>query len=201
MHRGCQESGEVMKYDIIIAGVGGQGGLSVSVVITQAALESGLKVKQSEVHGMSQRGGEVLAHLRISDQPIASPLIPLGCADLILSFEAIEGLRYLPWLKTEGKLVTSKAVVKNIKNYPDTDLVFAKLAGMENAKVVDSGEIAKKAGNARGANMVLVGSVASLLPVKPELLEKAIMDLFSRKGDDVVQANLKAFEYGRKENS
>jgi indolepyruvate ferredoxin oxidoreductase beta subunit len=95
-----------MKTDIILAGVGGQGILSIAAVIGSAAVEENLFIKQTEVHGMSQRGGDVQSHLRISDQAIASDLIPLGRADLIISLEPMEALRYLPYLKKDVWIVT-----------------------------------------------------------------------------------------------
>ena len=191
-----------MKFDIVLCGVGGQGGISVSVVIARAAMAEGLRVKQSEVHGMSQRGGEVLAHLRLSDTEPASPTIPKGSASLILSFEPLEGLRYLPWLNTEkGVLLSATAPIRNMDTYPETEKVLAELAAVPRAVLLDSDKLAREAGNVKAANMVLVGAAAKYLPLKAESLEGAIRDLFGRKGDAVVEANLKAFEYGRKANS
>ncbi len=189
-----------MKYDIILCGVGGQGGISVSVVIAQAAMAEGLAVKQSEVHGMAQRGGEVLAHLRLSDGPIASPTIPEGTARLILAFEPLEALRYLPWLAQDASVIAAAAPVRNIPNYPELESVLAELRALPNSLILDADAIAKEAGNARAANMVLVGAASKLLPVRTESLEKAIAETFARKGEAVVAANLKAFEYGRKAN-
>lgn len=190
-----------MKFDIVLCGVGGQGGISVSVVIARAAMAEGLKVKQSEVHGMSQRGGEVLAHLRISDQEPASPTIAQGTAALILSFEPLEALRYLPWLDADkGLVVSATTPLKNMNNYPETEAVLAELEKLPNKILLDADSIAREAGNARAGNMVLVGAASKLLPLKPESLENAIRELFGRKGEAVVEANLKAFEYGRKAN-
>lgn len=191
-----------MKYDIVLCGVGGQGGISVSVVIAKAAMAEGLRVKQSEVHGMSQRGGEVLAHLRLSDREPASPTIPRGGASLILSFEPLEGLRYLPWLNADsGVLVSATAPLKNMSAYPETEKVMAELKALPRTVLLDADAIAREAGNAKAGNMVLVGAAAKLLPLKPESLTQAIRDLFARKGEAVVEANLKAFEHGRKANS
>lgn len=187
-----------MTCDIILCGVGGQGGLSVSVVIAQAAIASGLVVKQSEIHGMSQRGGEVLANLRISDKEIFSPTIPKGNADILLAFEPLEALRYLPWLSAErGTVVTAIAPIRNIPNYPDIELVLAEIRKLPRARLIDADAMAKEVGNVRSANLVLVGAAADLLPVSHLAIEKEIVALFSRKGEAVVQANLKAFEYGR----
>jgi len=190
-----------MKFDIVLCGVGGQGGISVSVVIANAAMAEGLRVKQSEVHGMSQRGGEVLAHLRLSDNEPASPTIPKGGAALILSFEPLEGLRYLPWLNADkGVLLSATAPIRNMDTYPETEKVLAELGAVPRAVLLDSDKLAREAGNVKAANMVLVGAAAKYLPLKAESLEGAIRDLFGHKGEAVVEANLKAFEYGRTAN-
>ncbi len=187
-----------MTCDIILCGVGGQGGLSVSVVIARAAMAAGLHVKQSEVHGMSQRGGEVLAHLRISDREIYSPTIPKGKTDIIFAFEPLEALRYLSWLSVErGTVVAAMVPIFNIPNYPDIDSVFGEIRKIPRARLIDADTIAKEAGNVQSANLVLVGAAADLLPVPPKAIEKEVEALFSRKGEAVVQANLKAFELGR----
>ncbi len=187
-----------MNYNIILAGVGGQGGLSVSVLIARAALASGYTVKQSEVHGMSQRGGEVVAHLRISEGEIQSPTIPRGSADLILAFEPLEALRYLPWLSaSRGIVVSSTTPIRNFSSYPDVAGILAEIKNLPNYRILDAEAIAKQAGNARAANVCLLGAVADLLPVKAELLRKEIEAYFMIKGDAVVRANLKAFDEGR----
>ena len=187
-----------MNYNIILAGVGGQGGLSVSVAIARAAMATGYFVKQSEVHGMSQRGGEVLAHLRISDREIQSPTIPKGEGDLILAFEPLEALRYLPWLSAgRGAVVASSSPVRNIPDYPDIAAVLAELEKLPNRRIVDADGIAKAAGGIKSANVVLVGAAADMLPVPPEAIEKEIAALFARKGEAAVLANLRAFRDGK----
>jgi indolepyruvate ferredoxin oxidoreductase beta subunit len=187
-----------VKYDLILAGVGGQGGISVSVVIAKAAMAQGLRVKQSEVHGMSQRGGEVLAHLRLADTEPASPTIPLGTASLLIAFEPLEALRYLPWLSAEsGSLVSAMAPIKNIPNYPDLEALLAEVRALPRSTLLDADALAKAAGNVRAANMVLVGAASWSLPIPVELLEAEIASLFARKGPAVVEANLAAFRSGR----
>jgi len=188
-----------MKKDIIIAGVGGQGILTISAVLDTAALESGYNVKQSEVHGMSQRGGSVQSHVRISDKPVYSDLIPKGKADIILSVEPMELLRYLPYLHPDGYLVTDSNPFKNIVNYPDEAELQAQIAQFPHHRIVDARKLAKKAGNFRAANIVMIGAIADLLPFEPELLKKVIAGLFKRKGDRIVQMNIDAFELGRNE--
>jgi indolepyruvate ferredoxin oxidoreductase beta subunit len=186
-----------MKYDIILAGVGGQGVLSVSAIIASSAMKEGLFVKQSEVHGMSQRGGAVLANLRLSDAPIASDLIPLGSAAMVLSMEPLESLRYLQYLASDGAVVTSTNPVLNIPNYPDLDGLLAHVRTLPLARLVDGERLARAAGSARATNMVMVGAASHRLPVKVETLEHYIEATFAGKGDKVVDTNLKAFRAGR----
>jgi indolepyruvate ferredoxin oxidoreductase, beta subunit len=186
-----------MKFDIILAGVGGQGVLSVSAIIASSAMKEGLHVKQSEVHGMSQRGGAVLANLRLSDQPIASDLIPLGTASMILSMEPLESLRYLRYLSPDGVLVTSTNPVLNIPDYPELGGLLEKVRALPFARLVDGEKLARAAGSARATNMVMVGAASHRLPVKVETLEHFIRTTFAAKGERVVETNLTAFRAGR----
>jgi len=186
-----------MKTNIILAGVGGQGILTIAAVIDTAALDSNLNIKQSEVHGMSQRGGAVQSHVRISDKEIYSDLIPKGKADLIISVEPMELLRYLPYLKKDGLLVTDSNPFVNIKNYPELEELYADIKSRPNSILVDAMKIAKDLGNSRATNIVLLGAASSFLPLSEESLKKAIATLFERKGERVVSKNLEAFEKGK----
>ena len=186
-----------MKYDIIVAGVGGQGTLSVSSIIASAAMSEGLSVKQSEVHGMSQRGGGVVTNLRLSDKPIASDLIARGTASMILSIEPLEGLRYLPYLAPDGTLVSSTNPVVNIPDYPELDLLLRTIRELPHSVLVDGEKIARRSGSIRATNVVMVGAASRLLPIKPETIEHFIQKSFGGKGERVVEANLKAFRAGR----
>ena len=186
-----------MKQDIILSGVGGQGILSIATVIGSAALDQGLYLKQAEVHGMSQRGGDVQSNLRLSSDPIHSDLIPKGGADLIVSLEPMEALRYLPYLSKEGWIITNTAPFVNIPNYPDMDKVMAELNKMPRVVALDVDAIAKDLGSPRGANMVLLGAMAAVLHIlEPEKLREGIRRIFGRKGDAVVESNIKAFDAG-----
>ncbi|MDR3333606.1 MAG: indolepyruvate oxidoreductase subunit beta [Treponema sp.] len=185
------------KTDIILAGVGGQGVLSIAAIIAQAAVKAGLSVRQSEVHGMAQRGGAVLSHLRIADTPIPSDLVPQGGADLILSMEVLESLRYASWLSPQGALVSAAEPVVNIPDYPSLDLIIKTIEGFPRHRIVQATALAKEAGLARAVNMVMVGAAAPFLPIPVEILEATITELFASKGDAVVQGNLKAFMLGR----
>mgnify|MGYP001014784784 CR=1 FL=1 len=185
-----------MKRDIILSGVGGQGILSIAAVIGEAALEDNLFMKQAEVHGMSQRGGDVQSHLRLSDQPIASDLIPKGEADLIISLEPMESLRYLPYLKKEGWIVTNSRPFVNIPNYPEKDRLMEALDRLPHKVVLDVDEIASKAGSARAANIVMLGAASPFLSLAYEKIEQGIRSIFGRKGEAIVNLNLKALEAG-----
>ena len=186
-----------MKQDIILAGVGGQGILSIATVIGSAALEQGLYLKQAEVHGMSQRGGDVQSNLRLSSEPIFSDLIPRGCADLIVSLEPMEALRYLPYLAPKGWIITNTVPFVNIPDYPPMENLMAEFDKLPQVIAVDVDAIAKEAGSPRSANMVLLGGIAALLDIlDPEQLRDGIRRIFGRKGEEIVAANIKAFDAG-----
>lgn len=185
-----------MKRDIILSGVGGQGILSIATVIGRAALDEGLHIKQAEVHGMSQRGGDVQSNLRISSEGIASDLIPQGSADLIISLEPMEALRYLPWLSKDGWVITNTAPFVNIPNYPENETIVRELAALPHAVALDVDAIARQAASPRAANIVLLGAAAPFLGIDAAKLEAGIRAIFARKGDAVVEMNLAAFRAG-----
>jgi indolepyruvate ferredoxin oxidoreductase beta subunit len=185
-----------MKQDIILAGVGGQGILSVAFVIDNAALKEGLSFKQAEVHGMAQRGGAVQSHLRLSSGRIYSDLIPRGEADMLLSIEPLETLRYLDFLSPEGIVVTSSSPYINIPDYPDLDSVLAKIRNVEKRVVVDSEKLAKEAGSSLAQNIVMLGAASPFLMLKKENLIEFLHVLFQPRGEKIVEINLKAFELG-----
>lgn len=186
-----------MKTNIILAGVGGQGILTIAAVLDIAALENNLNIKQSEVHGMSQRGGAVQSHVRISDKEIFSDLIPKGKADIIISVEPMELLRYLPYLKKKGFLVTDANPFLNITNYPDLQELYAEIKSHPNCILIDAKKIAKDLGNSKATNIVLLGAASSLLPLSDESLLKAITALFERKGQRIVNKNIDAYLKGK----
>lgn len=186
-----------MKKDIILAGVGGQGILSIATVIGQAALQENLYMKQAEVHGMSQRGGDVQSNLRISDRPIASDLIPMGKCDLIISLEPMEGLRYLPYLSKEGWLITNTAPFVNIPKYPTEEELAAEFGKLPHKITLDVNQIAAELGSPKVANMVLLGATIPFLNIRYEVIEQGIRDIFGRKGEDIVEMNVKALKAGK----
>ena len=185
------------KIDIKLSGVGGQGILSIATVLGQAATAAGVNLKQAEVHGMSQRGGDVQSDLRLSTDPVFSDQIPLGGADLILSMEPMEALRYLPWLSESGVVVTSSRPLVNIPDYPDEAALLAELDALPRVGRLDIEELARELQSPRSANMILLGMAAPYIPLlSEEQLRAALESVFGRKGPDVVQANLRAFEAG-----
>ncbi|MCX6306202.1 MAG: indolepyruvate oxidoreductase subunit beta [Bacteroidetes bacterium] len=186
-----------MKKDIILAGVGGQGIISIASIIGYAALEQGMFLKQSEVHGMSQRGGDVSSNLRISHNHIASDLIPFGQADMIISVEPLESLRYLPYLSGEGWVITNTRPFNNIPNYPDIDKVIEEIAKVPHHIALDAEATAKEAGSTKATNIVILGAASPFLGMAYEKLEDAIRFIFRKKGDKIIDMNLIALKAGR----
>ncbi|MCL2213646.1 MAG: indolepyruvate oxidoreductase subunit beta [Treponema sp.] len=186
-----------MKYDVILAGVGGQGVLSVASIIAQAAMSEGLNVRQSEVHGMAQRGGAVLAHLRISDKDIAGDLVPKGGADLIISMEPLESLRYLSYLKPDGCLVTAAEPFNNMVNYPDINGVHSSIKRLPKWRIIEAASLAKEAGLEKSVNTVMTGAASCFLPVEGINIEKIISQVFAKKDENIVLSNIKAFKLGQ----
>ena len=186
-----------MKKDIILCGVGGQGILSIATVIGEAATAAGLYLKQAEVHGMSQRGGDVESDLRLSTEPVSSDLIAEGTADIILSMEPMEALRYLRYLSPGGAVITASEPLVNIPDYPDRVALLAEVKALPDVTICDISALAKESGNARGANMVLLGMAAKRLEiVSPAELREAVARVFAPKGEAVVAANQAAFDLG-----
>ncbi len=185
-----------MRTDIILSGVGGQGILSIATIIGAAAIQEGLYIKQAEVHGMSQRGGDVQSNLRISSQPIASDLIPLGKADLIISLEPMEALRYLPYLCKDGWIITNTVPFVNIPNYPEQEKLLKRIQSLEHSVTIDVDTIARSVASPRAANIVLLGAASPFLGIEVNKIEEAIRTVFGRKGEAIVEMNRKAFRAG-----
>lgn len=187
-----------MKLDIILCGVGGQGILSIAAILGEAALERGLYMKQSEVHGMSQRGGDVQSHLRISDQPIYSDLIPESQADMIISLEPMEALRYLPYLSQNGWIVTSSTPFINIPNYPPIEDIHQRIAQIAHHHIVEIERVARENQMVKAANIILLGAASGYIKgISYQELENGISTIFARKGEAVIAMNLKALALGR----
>ena len=190
-----------MKKDIILAGVGGQGILSIASIIGFAAVDNNLCLKQSEVHGMSQRGGDVQSHFRLSDKPVSSDLIPYGQADIIISVEPMEALRYLPWLSSNGWLVTNSTPFINIADYPPLEDLLAEIRKISNHIVLDADSIAREAGSVKAVNMVVLGAASPFIGMPYASLEKAIRKLFGRKGEEMVELNIRALKAGNEKSA
>jgi indolepyruvate ferredoxin oxidoreductase beta subunit len=186
-----------MKNDIILSGVGGQGILSIASAIGLAAVANNIYLKQAEVHGMSQRGGDVQSHLRLSDKPVWSDLIPFGHADLIISVEPMESLRYLPWLSKNGWVVTNSIPFINIDGYPPVEDVLEEIKKIKNHVIINADTIAKDSGSVRSGNMVILGAASPYIKMSFVSLENAVRKLFESKGEEVVETNLKALRAGR----
>lgn len=186
-----------MKSDIILSGVGGQGIISIAATIGLAAVANNLYLKQSEIHGMSQRGGDVQSHLRLSDKPVASDLIPHGKADIIISVEPMESLRYLPWLSSEGWIVTNSSPYINIPDYPPIESILNEIKKIKNNIIIDADQIAKEAGSVRSGNIVILGAASPFIEMPYASLENALKQLFGPKGEEIVSINLRALKAGR----
>lgn len=186
-----------MKCDILVCGVGGQGVLSLAGILSQAALYEALYAKQSEVHGMSQRGGAVVAHVRIGDSEVASDLIPRGTASFVLGLEALESLRWVPYLSERGRVLSSVHMLKNIENYPEPDRILEKLGSYSGTVLVNSLELAHEAGNHHAENAVMAGVASLFLPMSETSFERALEHKFGSKGEIVLDSVNKAFHLGR----
>ena len=186
-----------MKKDIILAGVGGQGILTIATIIGDAAAAAGVNLKQAEVHGMSQRGGDVQSNLRLSTETIYSDLIKQGAADMIISMEPMEALRYFPYLNAEGVVVTSSNVFKNIPNYPDEQALMGELQALPRVSVLPIEDLAKQNSMPKSANVVLLGMAAKYIEIlSPDQLRESIKRVFASKGEKVVEMNCQAFDLG-----
>ena len=186
-----------MKKDIILAGVGGQGILTIATIIGDAAAVAGVNLKQAEVHGMSQRGGDVQSNLRLSTEAIYSDLIKQGAADMIISMEPMEALRYLPYLSVEGVVVTSSNAFKNIPNYPDEQALMSELQALPRVSVLPIEDLAKQNSMPKSANVVLLGMAAKYIEIlSPDQLRESIKRVFASKGEKVVEMNCQAFDLG-----
>jgi len=185
-----------MRRNVVLAGVGGQGLLSIAAVLGQAARAEGLHLKQAEVHGMAQRGGVVESHIRYADTPIRSDLIREGTADLILSLEPMEALRYIHFLSEDGAIITSDAPVENIPDYPDLESIYAELRGLQRTAIIDAERLAKEAGSPRCLNMVMLGAGSSCLGLSTNSLREGIEAIFAGKAPKIIEMNLRGFELG-----
>ncbi|MCX8021473.1 MAG: indolepyruvate oxidoreductase subunit beta [Syntrophorhabdaceae bacterium] len=194
-----KENGKVTN--IFLSGVGGQGTILASNILAEVFLKAGYDVKKSEIHGMAQRGGDVTTHFRFGKK-VYSPLIKYGDADFLLSFELLEALRYINWVKPDGKVVLNRqkiyppSVNLGLAKYPENVEETFKKFFKDNVYVVDGQEIARKIGNIQAANVVLIGAFSNFFPkIKESQWVDAIKTLMPQKLHDL---NIKAFQEGRK---
>lgn len=186
-----------MKKDIIFAGVGGQGIVSAAAMVVTQADRLGFKCKQNEVHGMAQRGGAVVCHVRISDEDIYSDIIPKGSADIILATEPMEALRYMDYLSKDGTVITSNRPFKNIE-YPNEADVISSIEGRSKAVIVDANALVDELKNERVVNVAMIGALTKVLNMDglQDGVLKDVEKRFGKKGEAVVELNNKAFAYG-----
>jgi indolepyruvate ferredoxin oxidoreductase beta subunit len=185
-----------VRRNVILAGVGGQGLLSVAAVIGEAVRHLGMAIKQSEVHGMAQRGGGVMSHIRYGEDPIHSDLIPLGSAHLILALEPMEALRYLPYLSADGAVVSHSQPFVNIPEYPDPQSLLAEIRRIPKHTLIDAVGLARGIGTPRAANMVILGAGSPHLGIEADALVQGIHEVFRSKGRDIIESNVNAFRLG-----
>lgn len=188
-----------MKFDLILAGVGGQGILSIAFILDRAALLQGLNFKQAEVHGMAQRGGAVHSHVRFADGPIYSELIPRGQGDLLIAVEPLEALRYLEYLHSEGTVLANSVPFVNIPDYPPIETVLEAIQKVKNHFLIEAEKLARQAGSGRAQNMVMLGAASPFLPLETEKIRRALKEFFEPRGEKMMAVNLQAFELGRAE--
>jgi len=184
-------------HGIVLCGVGGQGVLSLAQIVLEALRRSGLQALQSEIHGMSQRGGSVHAQVCFSEVPLSSPIIDEGCADLLIALEPLEALRYVSMLRMNGHLVVSEEPSVNMDGYPPLDDVYAALKAVPGAHLVDTEDLARKLNHRQAGGMALLGMASKFLPVSYEVWRDVIVQRFESKGARVTEKNMEAFEAGR----
>jgi indolepyruvate ferredoxin oxidoreductase beta subunit len=189
---------DIETKTILLAGVGGQGTLKASDIMCLAMMETGLDVKKSEVHGMAQRGGCVTSHVRYG-QKVYSPLAKLGSVDLLVAFEKMETLRYLNYLTKDATIIANAdEIYPPVVNsgdvvYPENVISFLK-SNYKQVKEIDATALAKKSGNVKAANVVLLGAISNLLDIPLSIWKGVIKKAFPEK---LVKVNLIAFQKGR----
>jgi len=184
-------------HGIVLSGVGGQGVLSLAQIVLEALRRSGLHALQSEIHGMSQRGGSVHAQVCFSKVPLTSPIIDEGCADLLIALEPLEALRYVSMLRMNGHLVVSEEPQVNMEGYPPIEDVYAALKAVRGSHLIDTEDLARKLNHKQAGGMALLGMASKFLPVSEETWRDVITQRFEAKGARVTEKNIEAFQAGR----
>jgi indolepyruvate ferredoxin oxidoreductase beta subunit len=183
-------------YRIVVAGVGGQGTLTVAQIVMEVARRAGRFVLQSELHGMSQRGGAVHACLTIATFPVTTPVVTEGTADLLLALEPVEALRYVALLRPEAPLLVAREPVKSVAAYPDEALLYATLDAVPGCELLDTTAASRTFRLKQAPSMLLLGRTARLLPFALTEWEQVIADRLAPKGAAAVERSLRAFRSG-----
>ncbi len=188
----------ISRFDLIIAGVGGQGTILASDIIGKAAVKEDLSVRAAETHGMAQRGGSVVNHVRLGCE--LGSMIPMKGADVLLALEPSEALRYMEFLSEDGVIIVNTApimpvtVTSGLCTYPDVNEIIDIMKASREVRAINANELAKEAGHPQSMNVVMVGALSNYLPVSFDTLLECVRELVPPKTIDI---NVKAFELGR----
>lgn len=182
---------------VIVAGVGGQGAITVSQLILGAAWKSGYYTLQSEVHGMSQRGGSVNAQILFDKKEVTSPVIMEGRGDLLIGLEPLETLRYLNLLDEGAFVISSVSPIKNMMTYPEIGKIIAELKKIPGVLLIDTEKLSVELDNKNAGNMILLGVASKHLPFEDNTWYEVINERFEGKSEVLIKKNIEAFEYGK----
>ena len=185
-------------FGVIVAGVGGQGAITLAQLVLGAAWKSGFFVHQSEVHGMSQRGGSVNAHILFDKKEVSSPVVMEGAGNLLIGMEPLETLRYLSLLRKDAEVVSSVIPIKNMAEYPDVDKILSELKSVPGVTLVDTDKYSKELSNKKAGNIILLGIASKHMPISKKMWHEVIKERFEGKGEKIIDKNIEAFEFGRK---
>jgi indolepyruvate ferredoxin oxidoreductase beta subunit len=183
---------------VIVAGVGGQGALTIAQLILGAAWKSKFHVLQSEIHGMSQRGGAVNAHILFDTEPVTSPVVMDGDAEFFVGMEPLEALRYLPLMNKNAVMIVSTVPVKNMDNYPELETILSELRNIPGVILIDTDKFAKELNYRNAGNMILLGAISKYLPFADSVWSETVRERFLDKGERVIEQNMTAFNFGKK---
>jgi indolepyruvate ferredoxin oxidoreductase beta subunit len=191
-------SSVVSRFDLVIAGVGGQGTILASDIIGRTAVKENMPVRAAETHGMAQRGGSVVNHVRLGCE--LGSMIPRKGADVLLALEPSEALRYLEYLSDDGIVIVNTdpilpvTVTSGLCSYPDVNAIIENLGRGHEVKAFNATGLAKEAGNIQAMNVVMVGAVSNYLPLSADIMLECVRELVPPKTTDI---NVRAFELGR----
>ena len=185
-----------MSCKIIVSGVGGQGAITIAQLILGAAFKDNLYALQSEVHGMSQRGGAVNAHVIVSSMEVFSPVVMAGDGDILISLEPLETLRYLPLLKSGAHVIAAMEPVVNMDNYPEREELMGALARIPGVQLIDTETHSRALNAKKSGNIILLGVAARHMGIASARWREALTERFAGKGEAIITKNIEAFECG-----